>query len=240
MTVNKVKDFYENRSSDPRSAKLAPGIVSYFYRILKRFEITRIEKTYTLIEPGNRILDLGIGGGGLLVKCKINNKFKRYYGIDISLKVIKKTKSMIKNKFGGIGDFEFKVGDINNGIPYPNTFFDTVTCVAVLEHLFDPHHFVKEVNRVLKKGGKLIIEVPNLVWLPRRLTVLFGRLPITGNDVGWDAGHLHYFTFESLYKLFNKNGFKVEKETTSGIFCSVRQILPSLFGGDIIIKAIKK
>lgn len=237
--VNKVKEFYENKSSDPNNDKLVPGLTSFFYKLLKKYEVTRIEKVYSLLDSGNRILDLGVGGGQLLAKCKINKKFNKLYGIDISSKVIDEAKNNIKKESRNLENVEIKYSDVNNGIPYPNKYFDSVTCIAVLEHLFDPIFFVKEVKRVLVNKGKIIVEVPNLVWLPRRLSIIFGKLPITGNEVGWDAGHLHYFTFGSLAKLLNDNSFEVERVTTSGIFSFVRQIMPSLLGGDIIIKAIK-
>ena len=237
--VNKVKDYYENRFSDTNSSKLAPGIVSIMYNFFKKFEISRVQITSSLIDSGDKILDLGVGGGKLLINSKKKKKFNKYFGLDISSKVIASAKKNIENELGSIENFEFKIWDINNGIPYPDLYFDTLSCVAVLEHLFDPYFFISEAKRVLKKGGTLIIEVPNLVWLPRRLSVLFGKLPITGNDIGWDAGHLHYFTFGSLERFLKNSGFKVEKKTTSGIFCSVRQFFPSLLGGDIIIKSKK-
>jgi len=66
-----------------------------------------------------------------------------------------------------------------------------------------------------------------------------GSLPITGNEDGWDSGHLHYFTFGSLKKLFNKYGFKLTHSGSSGIFAAFRNVWPSLLGGDIILKGVK-
>jgi SAM-dependent methyltransferase len=49
------------------------------------------------------------------------------------------------------------------GIPFEDNTFDAVICNQVLEHVFQPQAFLKELNRVLKPGGMLILSVP-FVW----------------------------------------------------------------------------
>lgn len=47
--------------------------------------------------------------------------------------------------------------------PFQNEEFDSVVTNQVLEHVFEPDLFLSEINRVLKKGGNLLITVP-FVW----------------------------------------------------------------------------
>lgn len=47
-------------------------------------------------------------------------------------------------------------------IPFPEGSFDTVLCIAVLEHVINPIEVVKELVRVLKPGGTLVASVPFL------------------------------------------------------------------------------
>jgi len=47
--------------------------------------------------------------------------------------------------------------------PFPDNSFDSVITSQVLEHVFTPDLFLKEINRVLKPGGKLLLSVP-FVW----------------------------------------------------------------------------
>lgn len=56
------------------------------------------------------------------------------------------------------------VGDVQR-IPLPDTTFDTVVCLQVLEHVPDPLAALREMHRVLVPGGKLIISVPHLDYL---------------------------------------------------------------------------
>lgn len=51
------------------------------------------------------------------------------------------------------------VGDAHN-IPFADDSFDSVICVAVLEHVHSPEKVVAEMIRVLKPGGKLYAEIP--------------------------------------------------------------------------------
>lgn len=51
-------------------------------------------------------------------------------------------------------------GDITE-LPFPDNTFDLITSNMVFEHLDDPEKQLKEVARVLSKGGKLIFHTPN-------------------------------------------------------------------------------
>ncbi len=82
--------------------------------------------------------------------------------------------------------------------------------LMVLEHVFDVHHTISEVFRVLKQGGLAIIQVPNIAYIKHRLDLVVGKLPCTSNYetrdniIDWDVQHLHYFTLETLKKLLNQ------------------------------------
>lgn len=54
-------------------------------------------------------------------------------------------------------DFEF---NLNEPFPLEDNYFDTILLTDVLEHISNPDNLWKEMNRVLKAGGKIIIGVP--------------------------------------------------------------------------------
>jgi len=157
-----AKKFYDAKYSKGLSQELAPGLMSILYKFFIKFERNRTSVVYDLIEPGKRILDIGLGGGRLLSLCKLNNKFEEYCGLDIVGINISEAKKYIKKSTGDLRNVYVVLSDANGKLPYRNGFFDTIVCVAVLEHLFDPYWFMSEVARVLKPGGRLIVEVPNL------------------------------------------------------------------------------
>jgi SAM-dependent methyltransferase len=54
------------------------------------------------------------------------------------------------------------VAAIASHLPFPDQTFDTVLCTEVLEHLSDPATCLREMGRVLRVGGHLILTTPQL------------------------------------------------------------------------------
>ena len=82
---------------------------------------------------------------------------------------------------------------------FPVEYFDIITCFHVLEHLADPLTSVKHALKLLKPGGLIIVEVPNLDSVGFRI---FKRR--------WQPleipTHLHHFTPGTLQKVFETAG----------------------------------
>lgn len=78
-------------------------------------------------------------------------------------KMFKCSKFIIFDIENRTGEDNVILGDINEGINLPDNFADLVLMTEVLEHLKDPELALKEVYRILKKGGKLILTTPH-VW----------------------------------------------------------------------------
>lgn len=163
------------------------------------------------------------------------------YGVDISEVAIKNaTKAACKREDKDA--FHFSAYDVDEGLPFDDSFFDAVTCMAVLEHVVHPPSLLKEIKRISKNGAELIILVPNDAWLPYRFQSLVGKILQSGgvNEIGVDWGHLHKFNKSLSIKLLQSIGFHVIAVTCSGIFANCRKKWLSLLSGDIIIKAIKR
>jgi SAM-dependent methyltransferase len=99
-------------------------------------------------------------------------------------------------------------------LPYPDGHFDTVAMSAVIEHLIDPIAALRDLYRVLRPGGRLLLDTPNIAKWTRRLKLLVGYFPSTASLqeglVAYDRktptelhdeGHFHYFTFRSLSRI---------------------------------------
>lgn len=91
--------------------------------------------------------------------------------------------------------------------------FDAILMVALIEHLIDPMSAMTQIRCLLKPGGWVYIDTPNIAKWTRRLKLLAGQFPSTASreeglqtyDRGrvtlHDEGHLHYFTFRSLDRM---------------------------------------
>ncbi|MFC1734044.1 methyltransferase domain-containing protein [candidate division KSB1 bacterium] len=97
-----------------------------------------------------------------------------------------------------------KQGDVQEGLPYEDHFFDTVYLGELIEHLDNPGLALSEVARVLKEDGVFILDTPNPYNFKRILKfVLFRK-----EDLG-DPTHIIFFTPASLKALLKIHGFNI-------------------------------
>jgi 2-polyprenyl-3-methyl-5-hydroxy-6-metoxy-1,4-benzoquinol methylase len=211
-------------------------VLERLYVLLKKFELHRNDAAISLLTPATKILDIGAGYGHLLLKAQTKG-FKQLYGIDISPVVVRHCQAELDK--AGV-NAKISCQNIDVGTTFKTGFFDAVTMVAVFEHIFSPHDVLKEISRILKKGGELVIEVPNVAFLPRRLDFIRGKLPKTSDEPSYLDGHLQFFTQESLIKLLQAHSFHILYTGSSGIFSSLRNLWPQLLGANIVIKAVKQ
>lgn len=116
--------------------------------------IDKLSKVVYLLSHANgNLLDVGFGNGLLEKKLSNLNLDLNFFGIDISKKSIREIKKRIEG--------DFKYGDVLN-IPFTSNYFNYVLCLDVLEHVSPKNTFLalSELNRVLKKDGKLILSIP--------------------------------------------------------------------------------
>jgi len=59
--------------------------------------------------------------------------------------------------------------DLNQQLPFADESFDYVVCIEGLEHLENPHQAVREFARVLRRGGRVVVTVPNVLNVEERV-----------------------------------------------------------------------
>ncbi|MFH1169939.1 MAG: class I SAM-dependent methyltransferase [Chloroflexota bacterium] len=227
----KPKDFYEKMYSQhhPAPAGAASGV-------WRRLELGREEAAARMLDGGDRFLDVGCGEGNLVFLMA--EKYKQVYGLDISEARIERARERAKNLDGERAHFQ--AADVSEGIPFGDGYFDAVSSIAVLEHVFDPLGLLREIRRVLRTGGHLIVVMPNVAYLPRRLSVLAGRPPKTSAAPGYmDGGTLHYFTLASLASLLKQADLVIMEKGAAGKLWFLRRWWVSLLSGSLVTKAVK-
>lgn len=214
------------------------GITGFLYRKLLRFNVSRYQCVYNLLPSGTeKLLDLGCGDGGFIFSAQ--DKFKEFYGVDVSPLVIQHAKSRTEERTN-CDNVHFYNCDLDESLPFEDSFFDAISCISVLEHVVNPPAVLDEVHRVLKLGGTFVLQVPNFAWMPYRFQLLIGRLPKTGGVyLGADWEHLHNFTTSVLFNLVTPKGFELKTTLCSGIFAKYRRWYPSTLGADLVMKCVK-
>jgi SAM-dependent methyltransferase len=98
------------------------------------------------------LLDIGVGRGRTLRFLEASQLEERLvlHGVDIA----------IRKDLYAPEAWRLKVSDVSRGLPYPDESMDVVVFEQVLEHLWDVVTPVREIERVLRPGGMLVLGVP--------------------------------------------------------------------------------
>lgn len=208
-----------------------------------RYPQTRSEVLVKLGTSGHRVLEIGCGDGNVLYNLR--DRFDELYGIELSTVRVEKV-----NKEASARGLKMNIitGNIEEGLNFPDAFFDVIIWADVIEHVVDLWSAMAEIKRLLANNGRLVTCTPNIAELRRRLTLLAGRFPSTsGTDEGlvvrenelFDGGHLHYFTFSSLAKLYRKYSIHPIEILGFGSLGRFHNFYPPLLSSAVCIAGVK-
>lgn len=152
---------------------------------------------------GELILDGGCGRGNLSYEMK--KRGARVIGIDISRNLLRKAKSV--SRFAE-GESTFIVGSLTC-LPIRSDSFDKVLLSSVLQHILDYKKALQEIQRVLKTGGILVINVLSdrlFLYLP----CMFGKgYPTVEQRLWKEYKAYHKWSAKALAVVLKKMGFNV-------------------------------
>lgn len=180
------------------SSKESKNWLKHCEKDLARLWLRRISKI-TKFKNTGKILDVGCGTGDF-VKHLAPSVWK-VYGTEYSPQMARVAQDRCR--------IDVFIGFLKQA-QYENESFDAVTMWHVLEHVPDPSSEIREIFRILRKGGLIVIEVPNLNFILKKSY----KMPLSRNM------HLTHFTASTLSKMLADNGFKVRliESTHTGFF----------------------
>jgi len=100
---------------------------------------------------------------------------------------------------------QFHFADVESFAFPDREAFDYILFADVLEHLRDPEAVLTRALPSLKKGGEVIVSVPNIANLVVRLSLLFGRFDYADRGI-LDRTHLRFYTLSSLKRMIDNCG----------------------------------
>lgn len=245
MEINFYKNYFEIEKNH------------WLMKIRRMVVADNLSKYFTKKPNEIKILDFGCGSG--IFVSELQKKGYQTFGTDISEEAI---------KYGELRDIKNLKVQNSHRLDYPDNNFDAVLSMDVLEHLEDESWAIKEVERILKPGGKFIVMVPAFQFLwgvqdevahhYRRYTL--GGIKKILNSGEFDINRATYFNtllflpiafVRILSKIFNlkkrQSDFNINNPTLDKIFFSIfnfeRKLLKHIkfpFGVSILLVLEKK
>ncbi|MDO8524762.1 MAG: class I SAM-dependent methyltransferase [bacterium] len=186
--------------------------------ILKPYHKNAVKFISPYIKKNSAVLDVGCGTGAFLKQLVKKNKSSnlQIFGIDESKGMIKRA---LKKK---IPNANFQIAQAES-IPFPNDYFDLITCVDSFYYL-NSEKFFTECRRVLKPGGLIFIDTISIDHYRPVVKPLLWFFKLF--SVGAGTKHLKFEKMEALAK---DNAFNVvqarSKNFPFALFCKTWQII---------------
>ncbi len=201
----------------------------------------------------SRLLDVGCGAGDNAVLVKSRCAQCDVVGI---------TRSSAEAEIAQGRMAHCWVFDIEGDLPGPlaTQVFDALVFSHVLEHLRDPAVVLERFARLLRSGGQVLIAIPNVLFWRTRLQFVLGRFEYQSTGT-LDDTHLRFFTYYTAdrYLLSKASDLKMTYKSVTGsvpLWVLRRYVLPrkwsdcidrwasrrwpNLFGGQVLIEAVKQ
>jgi ubiquinone/menaquinone biosynthesis C-methylase UbiE len=145
--------------------------------------------------PGERVLDLGCGAGRFV--AALREAGADPVGVELAAAALERAR---RNAPGA----DLRLVEPGGSLPLGHGEVDLVWCSEVLEHVPDTVALLTEARRVLKRGGRLLVTVPDHGLLRRTLIALFRH------DAHYDplGQHVRFYTRRSLARTLVATGFE--------------------------------
>jgi ubiquinone/menaquinone biosynthesis C-methylase UbiE len=165
------------------------------------------------LQPGMRVLDVGCGGGRHIRQTRLIPGIVAV-AVDLGQNEVRDTAKMLREldeipvQYGGAvpgaGSWVSLRASVYQ-LPFPDESFDCVIISEVLEHLGEDEQALREISRVLKRGGVLAASVPRRG--PETVCWALSKPYRT-----WPGGHIRIYRQRELHAKLERHGYHIYKK----------------------------
>lgn len=150
-----------------------------------------------------RLLEVGVGTGRFALELAKNGA--EVFGLDAAGAMLQVTKKKAGEK--DLGAMLHLIRGDGIGLPFKDASFDGVISIHVLNHLPRHRDTLREMKRVLKPGGFIVVGIPNLLSFAFPAAIYVN---ITRHAIG-SRIYSYHFTRRGMKKALREAGFVVEE-----------------------------
>lgn len=148
---DEIRKFFDDLSVGRNEKIQASPVISYEQELRAQTVLGLLA-----VQSGERVLDIGCGNARDI--ARIAERGGEVAGVDISAGMVAAAKQELECM--GMGGITLQVGDATS-LDFPDASFDKVLCSEVIEHIPDAPQALREMRRVLRPGGSLVLSTPN-------------------------------------------------------------------------------
>lgn len=211
------------------SYTLITRVTGFLARTMFVFRRTELKQVCEILEEekGKRILDYGCNTGFLLKMINKNCPSNELCGADINPYALRYARKKYPN---------FSFFKINDSF-FEKEKFDVVIVSHVLEHVHERDNFLSNLNKILKKGGKLIVLVPQE--RVRGDATIF-QLAYNFMCFRFVNPHVVKLDYQDLEILLNRHGFKINSHVYTNYFFPRKSKDKKFYSWSLVVEALKE